>query len=344
VWRRVDELAAPINAGNAEHRSRASIFVEIERDGSRGVGEVAPLPVAAYDDPAAQEVALAATGTMLSVLDGLVSREGALPSWSRVHLLGGDVRASIWSMAALEMALLDLELDESHESLETRWSIDADLVPVSATTSAIEPEPGWDPPTGAVRVRVKTTAGVNLAAMASSLSRWSRDVLLDFNGTAADEDDVLGQVGEASQFATVVAVEQPFAPGDLASHARLAERCPVRVGLDESVRSLGDVHRIARYGAASLLCVKPPRVGGLASARAILAACGALGLSSYVGGFFESPLARRAHRAVAAGSACEPSDVGPVPIATHRDDSTRLTGVGVVPDLRDAELLGARSW
>jgi O-succinylbenzoate synthase len=157
------------------------------------------------------------------------------------------------------------------------------------------------------------------------LSRLAMPVLLDFNCAARDDDDVLAQVAQARRVCVVSAVEQPYAVGNVVDHARLAARLDVDLSLDEGVRTLRDVGRIVRYGAASMLCVKPARVGGLANARTIIERARSLGLKAYVGGFFESPYARHVHRALANCSTDEPSDIGEVALANGDDGVVRTT-------------------
>ena len=107
----------------------------------------------------------------------------------------------------------------------------------------------------------------------------------------------------------VVALEQPFAPGNVVDHARLAEQTEVPISLDEGVRNLRDLDQIVRYQAASLVCVKPARVGGYANARTMIERAKELGLRAYVGGFFESELARSVNRTLARYTTDEPSDI-----------------------------------
>ena len=191
------------------------------------------------------------------------------------------------------------------------------------------------------RIRVKTAPGASVDVVAHRVEQWGRDVILDFNASADEVATVLDQVAVLAEHAHVAAVEQPFAPGDLVAHARLAEILDVPVSIDEGLRSLADLRRIERYRAASMVCVKTARVGGLAPARAILADCNATGMSAYVGGFFDSPLARRASRAVAAGFDVGPSDVADVSV--HGDDvgTSRGIGIGFVPSLDNAVMLAA---
>jgi L-alanine-DL-glutamate epimerase-like enolase superfamily enzyme len=91
--------------------------------------------------------------------------------------------------------------------------------------------------------------------------------------------------------------------------------------------------------------VKPARVGGYANARTIIERARALGLRPYVGGFFESPLARSVNRTLAHHLVDEPSDIGPVATKANGEKPWFLevsTGFGLVPTpefLRDCTLV-----
>jgi L-alanine-DL-glutamate epimerase-like enolase superfamily enzyme len=104
------------------------------------------------------------------------------------------------------------------------------------------------------------------------------------------------------------ALEQPCQPGDWNSSVPLvASGLPVY--LDEAIRSINDVRHAARYRAAVGVCVKVERVGGFAMARRVIESAETEGLAVYLGGFFESPWAKRWHRAFASQFDLGPSDV-----------------------------------
>ena len=316
MWRNRGSLLAPIRASNQDHRGPEHIFVSLERDGVVGFGEVSVLPEAVLGDPSGDDVWRELVDVAGPRFRELVVREASIPEWSRVARMAASRATSIWAFAALEMAVLDHDLRSRGEDLASLWNIDDLDVAEMSTTSVIAPDRSWQPPSTARRVRAKVDPSVDLTTVAEWMASWDRPVLLDYNASALDVAQVVAQWGAVGDRLEWSALEQPFAPGDLTRHAELALAMPVRISMDEGIRSVLDVRRVARYGSASLVCVKPPRVGGLANARAMLAEAESLGLATYVGGFFESPLARRAHRCVAASFRVEASDVGTVP---HRD-------------------------
>ncbi len=338
LWRARTELARPVAAGPQRHATRDHLFLELREGEHVGYGEVAPQPTEVNGDPGVDDVVGEVEGPLRRRLGEIYHREGSLPDWSRTPALRDDRAASAWAWALLEMALLDLSLRSGGDDLVTRWGVGGSGETV-ATVSLIEATP-WGDVAGASRVRAKVRPGGILPEMLERLGDLGRPVILDYNATAVDDDEVLATWRRVADVVPVVAVEQPYAPGNVAAHARLARR-GIPLSMDEGVRSVADVRQIARYGAATMVCVKPARVGGVASARSLLREAGRLGLRSYVGGFFESELARGVTRALAAAECREPSDAAPVAFAGASPVEPLEGGLGWRPASARQEL-GAR--
>jgi O-succinylbenzoate synthase len=325
LWRDDVTLARAVRAAEQRHAQRSRLYVRIEHDGVSGFGEVAPQPWALNGDPSLDDVLEELTQIAVPQLLGVVAREHEPPSWTRVARFAGGRSASPVAVALLEMALLDRELRAHSADALSLWPRHFNT-PVQNTVSLLDEEP-WVLSDDVARVRAKTAPG--------PLSTWSLErlgdltvpVLLDFNCSVSEDNQVLEQVAQLSEFVTLDAVEQPYAEGNLIDHATLAEQLAVDVSLDEGVRNLRDLEQIHRYHAARMVCIKPARVGGLANARAMVTRALELGLRPYIGGFFESPFARHVNRLLAEHCVEEPSDVGLV--ATNA--SPELREVTVVP-------------
>jgi O-succinylbenzoate synthase len=329
LFRQRVALERPVRASEQLHEQRSRIFLRIE-DGAVGFGEVAPQPVALHGDPGVSEVIDAASDA-LERLQLVVQREGVLPAWSRVAGLLSDTPAHRCAGALVEMALLDRELRHFVLSIGELWP-PRSATPRQSTVSALD-DREWHLGATDRRVRVKTAPGPVSERTLEQLSRLRVPVLLDFNCSATRDEDVLSQIALISEVAAIDAVEQPFAVGNVVDHARLAAQLDVALSLDESVRSANDLVQISRYGAAAMVCVKPARVGGLATARSIILRAQQLGLRVYLGGFFESPYARRVHRALANGCGItEPSDLGDVALENEANEVTAIaSSFGVEP-------------
>jgi O-succinylbenzoate synthase len=339
LYRQVVALQRPIRASLETHDERTRLFLRIEHDQHWGFGEVSPQAHALNGDPGLNDV-LDALQLAFARLEQVLNREEGLPQWARVARLGAATPRDNVAYSLIEMALLDRELRRDGRSITELWS-PIDNTPEQQTVSLLDEAP-WSIGENAARVRVKCAPGALSAQSRERLSHVRVPVLLDFNCSAGGDDEVLELVAAVSKVAVVDAVEQPFAAGNVVDHARLASRLEVALSLDEGVRSVRDLAQIARYGAATMVCVKPARVGGLANARTVIARAKEFGLRVYLGGFFESPYARRVNRALANSCLREPSDVGIVAVNAREEATAIETSFGVEPSeetLRDAEAL-----
>jgi O-succinylbenzoate synthase len=339
LFRQVVMLKRPIRASLETHDERTRLYLRVEHEGHQGFGEVSPQPRALNGDPGVDDVLDALRGA-LRRLEDVREREGEIPHWSRVARLGGETPSQNVAYALIEMALLDRELRRDVRRVSDLW-VPQGVTPLQQTVSLLD-DTTWSLSDEAARLRVKCAPGAVSAFAREQLREVKVPVILDFNCSASNDDEVLEVVAEVREFATVDAVEQPFAVGNVVDHARLAKREEFEVSLDEGVRSLRDLAQIERYGAAAMVCVKPARVGGLANARTIILRAEELGLRVYLGGFFESPYARQVNRALANSCVREPSDLGVVGVSAYEEPATTSTSFGVEPSvvvLAEAERL-----
>jgi L-alanine-DL-glutamate epimerase-like enolase superfamily enzyme len=337
LWRQNTEIRHPVRSAAQHHDERSRLFLAVEYLGVTGYGEVAPQPSELNGDAGIDDVVDEVRIFVLAQLRQILEREGDLPSWTRVARFAGPRAASNPGVALLEMALLDRELRAARSSIDALWSTSF-ATPNQSTVSLID-DGEWRVAPDSARVRAKISAAPLTAASLRRLSELTVPVLLDYNCSARDDDQVMDHVRTVRDAADVVAVEQPYAVGNVVDSARLAEKLDVALSIDEGVRSVRDVAQIVRYRAAEILCVKPSRVGGLANARTIIVRAQEAGLRPYVGGFFESPFGRRVNRCLANNCVDEPSDLSPVDVVAEgysREVDAVADGFGVVPS---AEML-----
>jgi len=334
LWRVDDQLRQSVAASRQRHVARTRLLLEVEHEGVSGYGEVDPQPFSLHGDPSVTDVIQELDGVVLLQVHGAFERELDVPSWTRLARFAGSRDASAPAVTLVEMALLDRELRRAGRTLVDQWPVRF-ATPHQVTTSLLDETLSKFDPVDAARVRVKTAPGTLSSREIAFLESLGRPVLLDFNCSAESDADVLDQLASIPNSVDVVALEQPFAPGNVVDHARLAAQTEVPISLDEGVRNLRDLEHIVRYQAASLVCVKPARVGGYANARTMIERAKELGLRAYVGGFFESELARSVNRTLARHTTGEPSDIGAVATALARPEagySPSPTGFGLVPD------------
>jgi O-succinylbenzoate synthase len=344
LWRHDMKLASPVTSASQVHSTRTHLFLELEIDGVRGLGEVSPQPEPLNGDPGVEDVILELEHYTLRQFIEVAQREGEAPAWARVTHFAGSRPASYAASALLEMALLDASLRSRQSTIEDQWPARFDT-PVQATVSLLDDNP-WASLAGAAQVRAKISANPVPEEKWEQLASMNLPVLLDFNCSGGTVEDVVATLNVALCHVNVAAVEQPFAPGNIVEHARLAALIDVAVSLDEGVRHRRDLEQIVRYRAARLVCIKPARVGGYAQARTMIERAQHLGLGVYLGGFFESPVARRANRALARHYLERPSDVAHSNLYTGNVVSPDSWGCGFLPgaDLESSKTLVNRHW
>jgi o-succinylbenzoate synthase len=337
LWRQDTTIRLPVRAAAQVHDERSRLFLRVEHDGIAGYGEVAPQLYELNGDASIVDVIDEVRVFVVPQLQQILSREGAVPSWTRVARFAGPRAASNPAVALLEMALLDRELRATNSSIEALWPVRYDT-PLQATVSLIDDAVvAIDPSTKRVRAKLSGHALAPTAfTLLGEIARRSLPVVLDYNCSATSDDDVIEQVQQIGEVVEVAAVEQPYDVGNVVDTAHLARRLDVPISIDEGMRSVRDVAQIVRYGAAEVICVKPARVGGVANARTIILTARDAGLRAYVGGFFESPYARRVHRWLANNCVEEASDIGPVDVVLEgydREVEQVTDGFGVSPSL-----------
>lgn len=341
IWRSPTTMAAPIQGAAQRHDARDHLFASLEADGVTGYGEVSPQPRSLNGDPSTASVVAALADEVPVHLERIASSIRDESGWARIHQLAGPRASSVVAWALVEMALLDLALRRGATTLADWWP--ARQAPRMLATVSLLDDVAPKVASDVERLRVKVAPGIRPGPALERVHLLGRPIIADYNCSARDVDEVLADLEVLTSSLVVVAVEQPFAPGNLIDHARLRAR-GVTVSLDEGVRSIGDLRHIARYGAGAIVCIKPARVGGLAVARTMILEALELGLRPYVGGFFESPLARSVHRQLVAAMVDEPSDVAPVVGLGGATVVERPGGLGLAPRREDTDDVLFQFW
>jgi o-succinylbenzoate synthase len=223
---------------------------------------------------------------------------------SQVGALWARVRGHHFAKAGLDIACWDLwartagrplarALGGERETIETGVSLGieptmADLLGQAARYAAegyprikLKIAPGWD----VEPVRAVREAHPDLAVHVDANGAYTEDQAAVFT-----ELDRLG----------LTMIEQPFAPGALAAHARLQDRLETAVCLDESVENLDHLDTALALGAGRVLNIKVSRMGGLTNAKAAHDRAVAAGWRVWCGGMYEFGVGRAANIAIAA--------------------------------------------
>ena len=131
---------------------------------------------------------------------------------------------------------------------------------------------------------VRQAIGPDIGLMADANSAY----------TLADAD----HLAELDAF-DLIMLEQPLGDDDLVRHAALQRRMSTPICLDESITGVDRVEDMIALGSGRIINIKPGRVGGLQTSRAIHDTCRAAGIPVWCGGMLESGIGRAYNVALA---------------------------------------------
>lgn len=106
-------------------------------------------------------------------------------------------------------------------------------------------------------------------------------ITVDFN-QACSPKEAIQRIQKMEPY-DVALVEQPVKENDLKGMALVRESVQTRIMADESVRSSAEALRVIESGAADVISLKIPKMGGIFKARKVAAVCEAAGIECLVG-------------------------------------------------------------
>jgi O-succinylbenzoate synthase len=149
------------------------------------------------------------------------------------------------------------------------------------------------------RVKLKIAPGWDVEPVRAVREAFPEIALqVDGNGGYLETAEDLAVLTSLDAFGLLM-VEQPFAPGALAAHARLQARLGTPVCLDESIDDLDQLDSALAIGACRVLNIKVSRMGGLTAAVAAHDLATGSGLPVWCGGMHEFGVGRAANVALA---------------------------------------------
>jgi len=279
-------LRRPYRSGTTSIEERALLLVRMRSDGLEGWGECGPIP--GYTPETLDDCRGWLTTCLAEMIEGRSPAPGAGPASARF---------------AVEAALADLTAQHSGIPLWQSLGATGDPIPVGAViglAATLEELPRLAEGLAAEgyrRIKLKIDADrgpERVAAVRAALPH--HDLAVDANGTLDPSEP-----SSASRFEgfDLSFIEQPFPADALAAHARFTARGSIPVCLDESITGIDAAAQVIEAEAATVINVKPARVGGLADAVAIHDLAVAAGLGAWCGGMLESGIGKAAALAVA---------------------------------------------
>ncbi|MDL4773174.1 MULTISPECIES: o-succinylbenzoate synthase [Thermomonosporaceae] len=207
--------------------------------------------------------------------------------------------------AALSTAALDAQLRAAGEPLARFLGASRDRVPCGVSVGIMDSIPELLDAVagylgeGYVRIKLKIEPGWEVEPVRAVRERFGDGVLLQVDANAAFTLSDARLLARLDDF-DLLLIEQPLAEDDLVQHARLARLLRTPVCLDESIESAAHAAAAISLGAASIVNIKPGRVGGYLEARRIHDLCRAHGVPVWCGGMLETGIGRAPNVALAA--------------------------------------------
>ncbi|MFQ5674436.1 MAG: o-succinylbenzoate synthase [bacterium] len=292
-------LKEPFRSAIGIRNDRLALFVIwFDKHGNWGIGECSCRP-----DPFFNGEFL--DGAVAVIRDFIFPLLPAAASLAEINRALGKIRNWPFTRAAVLDAALDLLRRTGHPDLldampgerVVRIPVGISLGLFASPGQAVQRvrravEEGYR------RVKLKISPSMDWATLAAIRSEFPQLHLgFDANGsfTADDLDFLFG----LAKFDPVM-VEQPFAPHRLDLCVKLKQKTPdLKICLDESISSIGELITAHQVHAFDELNVKPGRLGGAIETVRILAACKERGIPAWVGGMFETGVGRLANLRVA---------------------------------------------
>lgn len=270
-----------------------------DADGAVGWGEIAS-PSDPYYCPETVDTCWMMLQRYLA--PALAGVEWAHPSeagraWARV-------RGHHFAKAGLDIACWDLWARASGRPLAgalggTRATAAAGVsLGIEPTMDELLAQVGRHVADGYGRVKLKIAPGWDVAPVRAVREAYPELLLqVDANGVYPETPEVRAMLAELDGYGLLL-VEQPFPPGALAAHARLAASIATPVCLDESIDDLDQLDSAIALGAGSVLNIKVSRMGGLTAAREAHERAVAAGWRVWCGGMHEFGVGRAANVAL----------------------------------------------
>lgn len=297
-------LVSPFTTSFKRQTEREALLVELtaDVDGTTtvGWGECVALPDPSYSS---EYIAGAIDVTQSFLLPKLTAAAG-LTAETAAHEMRA-VRGHRMAKAALEMALLDAQLRCRGQSFASYLGAVVTKVPsgvsvgIHDTIDELLAAVGGYLDQGYVRIKLKISPGYDVEPVRAVRETFGDRVPLQVDANAAYTLADAGHLRRLDEFGLLL-IEQPLGEEDLRQHAELARRIATPVCLDESIVSAETAADAIALGAASIINIKPGRVGGYLEARRIHDLARAAGVAVWCGGMLETGVARGANAALAA--------------------------------------------
>lgn len=278
--------------------------------------------------------------------------------------LNRGFRGHFMAKAAVEMGAWVLVAERQRTSIARLLGGTRDCIPVGISLgiqespAALVKKAQEARAQGYRRIKMKIQPGADVDYVRAVREALGPDAPLTVDANCAyalDDINVFLKLDELR----LILIEQPLPADDLVRHAELQQRLRTPLCLDESITGLERAEDMIALGSGRIINIKPGRVGGFTSSRAIHDLCAGHRIPVWCGGMLESGIGRAYNVALASlPNFTIPGDLSPSARYWARDivepewtmDAQGMVtvpldrpGIGVRPDVDFIDALTVRS-
>ena len=296
-------LVRPFRTSFGTESVRDVILVEaVSSDGASGWGECVTMSWPGYSYEYGDGAIGVITDHLIPALAEVADADDPTDVRAAMEVVSGHPIAK----GAASTAMLDVWLRERDISLAAYLGADRTMVdcgvsvgiPTTESIPELLDEVAGYVEAGYKRIKLKIEPGWDVEPVAAVRERWP-DMPMQTDANQAYQRSDAQHLAQLDEFGLLLH-EQPLDQEDWYGHVLMSQACATPICLDESIHSVASADSAIRFGACSIINIKPARVGGYLTARDIHDLCRPQGVPVWCGGMLETGIGRAANVALAA--------------------------------------------
>lgn len=296
-------LVRPFRTSFGTQHVRDVLLVEaVDSDGVSGWGECVTMAWPGYSPEYTRGAAEVMRAFLIPALREALPTIEPLEVESALNTMRGHPMAK----SALSTALLDVWLRKEGRSLAdylgaVRTEVDCGVsvgIPTSETIAELLEEVASYVDAGYRRIKLKIEPGWDIEPVARVREEWP-DIPLQVDANQAYRREDGAHLAGLDPY-NLLLIEQPLAEEDWLGHRMISDACATPICMDESILNAASAEAALEFGSATIINIKPGRVGGYEEAVRIHDVCVERAAPVWCGGMLETGIGRAANLALAA--------------------------------------------
>jgi O-succinylbenzoate synthase len=290
-------LRTPFKTSLQTVTERESLVVEVaDGSGTKGYGECVAFSTPWYSEETMASCRFVIESVLIPLLKGqTISRP------EEVWELFKPVKGNRMAKAAVETAVWDLFAKRQGLPLWQLLGGSAQAIPAGVVVAAHKAEIAAGVAKAAAdgyrRVKIKVSPATDVSVLKKVVAEYPQ-LLFFADANGAFDEASFGKLQEFDE-AGLALIEQPFGEQEWKLHARAKEEMNTPICLDESIKSVEDIQRMADEQAGDIVVLKMGRLGGWSETLRAVELCRIHAIGMWVGGMIEFGISKAHNLALA---------------------------------------------